>query len=1025
MKIVPTPEQRAIIEYPLLPLRVTAGAGTGKTTTMALRLEHLIRTGQVEPEQALGVTFTNKAAEELAARLRTGLPELSEEGREVEVATYHGFAHSLLREFGPIVGIERSATVITPGYTRQLLRDALGSGEFAEIDLTMPGRRVDELASLAGQLGDHLLHPETLLEARGSEVQAARAEMAAALVSYRARKQDLGAVDYADLISAGHRLVTDHPEISERVRSRYRVVLLDEYQDTNPAQREMLRAVFGGGFPVTAVGDADQTIYEWRGASLQNFADFPRHFPTADGAEADTLHLSLNRRSTKRVIDLANRIRDEIGRQGDLGDLRALDDADDGSVEVGWFRTSVDEARWLAAEVKRLHDDGVAWKDIGVLFRKHAQIGLIRDALERQGVPVEVASLGGLLQVPEVTEVHAWLRVLGRPDDSPALMRILLGAAYRLGMGDLAPLARWLRSKHHDVPDADLGGVGWTLLEAVDRFEECGELNDRATARLGAFRDTYRMLLTEAQGSSLVELCRIVLDRTGAWPEVEALDDAARLSARLNLYRFLDLAEEWSPLEGRPSLDAFLDYLDLLQEDRGADELDTAKVSGEDAVALLTVHRAKGLEWPVVFLPALCHNTFPSPGHPYADPVAHPQFLPYDLRLDAAYLPDLPDDDKERLAIIKAHHADQEWRTAYVAVTRAARTLVATGAFWYTEKTTKRPSRIYELAAATEGVHVVAGVTDPGDPPGSLRFESDPSDGPDPLFPEGWRTALRASVEDPSWPHRFAVDNDLQAGSDEAAAQLSMVLDDLPAANTGDESGGRFRTSVTGLVAFASCPQRFHWNEVDRLPRRPSPAMRHGIEVHRRIELHHRGAMPFEEVGEGFYDLEASDEGRPGAFQAFLASRFADLRPLLVEAPFELRVGDAVVAGRIDAVYQPEPGVWEVVDFKSGRRSDDPSSRVQLEAYAIALADAGFAVGTPDRVLVAFAYLGGGLEEVAEEVDEAWLGEARRHVGELVAGASAGIKEPRPSDTCRSCDFTRFCEAGKAWMADHPQPKGR
>ncbi|MCJ7727016.1 MAG: ATP-dependent helicase, partial [Acidimicrobiia bacterium] len=567
-----------------------------------------------------------------------------------------------------------------------------------------------------------------------------------------------------DLISAAHHLVTAHPEIAQRVRSRYRVVLLDEYQDTNPAQREMLRAVFGEGFPVTAVGDADQTIYEWRGASLQNFADFPRHFPSADGTEAETLHLTLNRRSTKRVIDLANRVRDEIGRQGDLGELSALDDAADGSVEVGWFRTSVDEARWLAAEVKRLHDDGVAWKDIGILFRKHAQIGLIRDALERQGVPVEVASLGGLLEVPEVAEVHAWLRVLGRPDDSPALMRILLGAGYRLGMGDLAPLAGWVRAKHDHDSDADLGGVGWALLEAVDRFEECVDLNERATTRLRAFRDTYRALLTQAQGSSLVELCRIVLDRTGAWPEVEALDDAARLSARLNLYRFLDLAEEWSPLEGRPSLDAFLDYLDLLHEDRGADELDTAKVSGEDAVAMITVHRAKGLEWPIVFLPALCHNTFPSPGHPYADPARHPQFLPYDLRLDADYLPDLPADDKERLALIKAHHADQEWRTAYVAVTRTARTLVATGAFWYTQKSTKKPSRFFELAAATEGATVVADVTDPGDPPESLRFANDPSEGPDPHFPDGWRAALRASVEDPSWPDRFAAEHDLQAG---------------------------------------------------------------------------------------------------------------------------------------------------------------------------------------------------------------------------------------------------------------------
>jgi len=1016
MSIRPTPEQQSIIEYPLRPLRVTAGAGTGKTTTMALRLQHLVLTGQVEPEEALGITFTNKAAEELADRLRSFLPDLAETGREVEVNTYHGFAHGLLHEYGPIVGVERNAKVITPGYTRQLLREALGSSDHGALDLTTPGRRVDELVVLAGDLGDHLRDPGDLAGG-DSEVWARRIEMAGVLAVYQRRKAALGAIDYADLIAATHRLVIGHPEVAARIRSRYRVVLLDEYQDTNPAQREMLRAIFRDGFPVTAVGDADQTIYEWRGASLQNFADFPVHFPDEDGQPAHTKHLTLNRRSAGRIIDVANRVRGEISDQGDLGDLQPLDDAPDGTVAVGWFRTAVDEARWIAAEVSHLHDEGTPWRDIGILFRKHRQIGLIRDALERQGVPVEVAALGGLLEVPEVADLHAWLLILGRPGDGPALMRILLGAHYRLGMGDLVPLAEWVRGRHSDAPDTDLGGINWTLLEAIDRIEECSGLSDRASQRLNAFHTVYRSLLEQAQGVSVVELCRIVLDRTGAWPEIEALDDAARLSARLNLYRFLDLAEEWSPLDGRPSLEAFIEYLDLLQEDRGADELDTSRVGGEDAVAMLTVHRAKGLEWPVVILPSLCKSTFPSPGQPYADPVTHPQFLPYDLRLDTSYLPVLPDNDKERRAVIKARHADQEWRTAYVAVTRAAHRLITTGAFWYTGKQPKSPSRILELALQTDGVEIVEQVTDPGDPPGSLRFEAGPADGPDPVFADGWREAMRAAIEDPTWPAGLAAARGSTTAYDEALGQLTMVLDDLPASTGQAPEPAPFRTSVTGLVTFATCPQRFHWSEVDRLPRRPSPAMRHGVEVHRHIELHHRGSVPFEDAHEGFYDFEPGERGRPGAFQAFLGSRFADRRPLLIEAPFELRIGEGTIAGRIDAVYQPEPGMWEVVDFKSGRRSDDPARRVQLQAYAVAVADAGFPEGTPDRTRVAFVYLGDGFEEVGEDVDDAWLAAARERLDELVTGAASGEKTPRPSGACRSCDFTRFCEPGRTWLA--------
>lgn len=1021
MTVAPTPEQQRVIDYPLLPLRVTAGAGTGKTTTMALRLAALIRREGLEPEEALGITFTNKAAEELADRLREYLGELSEGGRQVEVTTYHGFAYAVLAEFGPLVGVERGVQVITPGYTRQLLRDALGAGPRRTLDLTAPGVRVDELVVLAGQLGDHLCDPRTLAGAApGDEVQAARAEMAEVLAAYAARKARLGAIDYADLIALAHRLLSTHPAVAERLRGRYRVVLLDEYQDTNPAQRELLRLVFGGGFPVTAVGDADQTIYEWRGASLQNFEDFPAHFCRADATPADTLFLAHNRRSGRRIVDLANLVRGQIAARSGLERLEALPEAPAAEVATAWFHGALDEALWIAAEVVRLHDTGVAaWRDIGILFRRHASIALVRDALERAGVPVEVASLGGLLDVPEVADLHAWLRIVGRPDDAAALMRVLLGARYHLGLGDLAPVAPQPARRPPGDP-ADPGTPARGMLELLDRLEEASALSAEAARRLAAFRATYRRLLEAAQGLSLVDLCRRILDETGAWPEVEALGDAARLSARLNLYRFLDLAEGWSPLEGAPSLDAFLDYLDLLGEDRASEELDTARVSGEDAVALLTVHRAKGLEWPVVFLPALAKGTFPGGPHTLEDPLTQARFLPYERRLDAAYLPALPDDPDERKDLVRGRHQDQEWRTAYVAVTRAKHRLVLTGAYWYTEKRPKEPSPLLDLAARVDGVERLVVTEAPGDPPAALRF--DPGDGgdPDPLFPQGRRAALRLAVADPSYPARLAAAGGAAAFA-AAAARLAEVLAGLPQAHPLPAAVPAFRTTVTSLVTFASCPQRFHWSAADRLPRRPSAARRRGVDVHRRIELHHRGGLPPEEAAESLYDLPGG-EARRGAdpFAAFRASRFAALTPLLVEAPFELHLEGSRLAGRIDAVYGTEPGLWEVVDFKSGQSRPDPALRVQLEAYAVAVHEAGFP-GAPPRTRVTFAYLGGGaIEEVTEEVDAPWRDAARRHLVSLVAAAASGERTPSPSEACRGCDFARFCAEGVAWVAANP-----
>ncbi len=1014
--VIPTTEQHAVTAYPLRPLRISAGAGTGKTTTMAMRLAALIEREHIDPEAALGITFTNKAAEELSDRLRRHLPDLAGMGREVEVTTYHGFAHSILTEFGPIVGFERDAQLITPGYQRELLTQALAGGSYQHLDVRLHRRRVDDLVLLAGRLGDHLRKPAALIAAQPdspNEVWEQRVEMAHVLERYAEIKRRYHAVDFSDLITLAYEVVGEIG-VAQRIRERYRVVLLDEYQDTNPAQRELLLRVFGGGFPVTAVGDPDQTIYEWRGASFWNFAGFPHHFPDEDGTPSATLTLSINRRCDRAIIETANRVKKEIGSEGGVAALQAAPDAGEGHVEVSWFHSAVDEARWLAGEVRRLHDeDGVAWRDIGILFRKNRQIHLVREALQDEDVPVEVAALGGLLQVPEVVDLHAWLRLIGRPDDAPSLVRILLGARFRLGLGDLAPLADWVRSQTRDQVDGDEEAPGWAMLEAVDQLEQVEALTPEARQRLSDFRGLYRHLLAEAQAVTLVELCRRILDGTGAWAEVEALDGAARLTARLNLYRFLDLAEDWSPLEGRPSLDAFLDYLDLLDEDAGSEELDTARLSNEDAVSMLTVHRAKGLEWGTVFVPAVASGTFPSSAHGgLEDPGRYPKVLPVELRLDED-----PGSTATK-AILEARHRSQEWRTAYVAVTRAKHRLYATGAFWYSTGRPKRPSPLFEAIRAVPGTLTRHIEESEGSPPDFLRI-GDSVGAPDPHFPESWQAALRTTINDPGWPLRAAGDD--SAAFTSHHRQLELVLEGLPEPPD-PAADAPLRTSVTGLVTYATCPKRYFWTAVDPLPRRPSRAARRGVEIHRRIELHSLGVVPLEEADLETYDV-AVDEAPTARsdtdpFTTYRTSRFAESRPRFVEVPFDLEIADgARLNGRIDAIYEPEPGTWEVVDFKSGRPSRQTSARVQLEAYALAVDEVEFAPTKPDSVLVTFAYLGGELAEVSEPVDADWLVRARRHVGELIGQIRRENWEPAPSPACRSCDFIRFCPAGRDWVA--------
>jgi DNA helicase-2/ATP-dependent DNA helicase PcrA len=222
-------------------------------------------------------------------------------------------------------------------------------------------------------------------------------------------------------------------------------------------------------------------------------------------------------------------------------------------------------------------------------------------------------------------------------------------------------------------------------------------------------------------------------------------------------------------------------------------------------------------------------------------------------------------------------------------------------------------------------------------------------------------------------------------------------------------------TSVTGLVTYSSCPQRFFWTEVERLPRRPSPAARHGVEVHRRIELHHRHQVPLEDVSPDLYDLPGSESSSGGAFSHFLRSRFAQEQPLLVEMPFELYEGEMAVRGRIDAVY-PTGGGWEIVDFKSGRAAVDEHTEIQLQAYAVAAAR-GLLGTPPPELKVTFAFLGGGVEEVSYRADAEWLEKAEDRLARLTEAISFGRFDPTPGPGCGQCDFLLACPAGRAFVS--------
>ncbi|MCT9091001.1 UvrD-helicase domain-containing protein [Streptomyces sp. ASQP_92] len=754
-----TREQTACITAPPAPQVIVAGAGSGKTTVMAARVVWLVGTGQVAAEQVLGLTFTNKAAGELAERVRTALiragitdPDAPEpEQGEPGISTYHAFAGRLLTDHGLRIGLEPTSRLLADATRYQLaarvLREAPGpypalTKSFASL--------VSDLLALDAELAEHLVEPERLAaydqellrtldgvklsnaELRAvPEAAAARLELLDLTTRYRAAKKSRDLLDFGDQIALSAELALTHPEVGRILREQFKVVLLDEYQDTSVAQRRLLAALFGGGtgHAVTAVGDPCQAIYGWRGASVANLDDFPRHFPYADGTPATRYALSENRRSGGRLLDLANSLAAPLRsmHQG-VEALRPAPGAErDGGVRIALLDTHEQEIEWLADSIAHLVRTGKAPGEIAVLCRTAGDFPGIQGALVARDVPVEVVGLSGLLHLPEVADLVAVCEVLQDPGANAPLVRILTGPRWRIGPRDLALLGRRARDLVRRVPagsdDPDqrladaVEGVDpaevISLADALDTFLEGAEddgLPFSAEARIRFARLAAELRdLRRSLADPLMDVLHRVLNVTGLEVELSASPHALAARRRETLSGFLDTAAGFAALDGEASLLAFLGFLrTAAQYEKG---LDNALPGGENTVKVLTAHKSKGLEWDVVAVPGLVTGTFPSTKAREAW-TSQAKVLPHALRGDAPTLPVVPEWDAKGLKAFKEamkdHQHTEELRLGYVTFTRPRSLLLGSGHWWGpSQKKPRGPSdflhALYEHCAAGHG----------------------------------------------------------------------------------------------------------------------------------------------------------------------------------------------------------------------------------------------------------------------------------------------------------------------------------
>ncbi len=1033
-----SPQQAAVVRAPLAPAVVVAGAGSGKTATMVARVVDLVAQGAVPADRILGLTFTSKAADELAGRVRVALRSLAAVGRlpdpdvEPTVSTYHAYAGRLVRDHALRVGREPTARLITPATSWQLAAQVVGGydGPMDALDLAET-TVVRHVLSLAGELSEHLVTTDAV-RAEGDRLrqaladatsprqpsrdavrcQQAREQLLPMVEAYGRAKRARDLLDFGDVVALAAQLARDRPEVREAERSSYGLVLLDEYQDTGTAQEVLLAALFGarsGDHPtegpvthaVMAVGDPCQSIYGWRGASAGTLRRFGKRFGGTGGALR--LGLSTTYRNGGRILLLANALSEPLRREGlPVAELTAVHGRESaGEVVCALLEDVQAEADWIAlqvqAAVESLDEPEAGqprWARAAVLCRKRSMFPPLRQAFEALGVPVEVVGLGGLLDVPEVADLLATLRVLDDPDADPSLLRLLAGPRWRLGPRDLAALGSWARSlvrrgaREGDPLEAVVEGVqpdgGTSLVDALDAFEpdRVSGFSVEGARRLSRLAVELRGLRRRLD-QPLPDLVADVERTLGLDIEVVTrpgtTDPAA---ARADLDAFADAAATFSgdaAQDGSASavLTAFLAFLAAAEDEEHG--LDTGAVSGADTVKLMTVHAAKGLEWPVVAVPGLAggarSKVFPSAPRNVSW-LKTPAMLPFPLRGDADDLPRLTGLEAEDVAAfaeaLSQRHALEERRLAYVAVTRAERTLLCSGYHWGTGVQPLGPSSFLDQARAAceQGAGRVDTWSDcPLSNPLADEVRTAAWPEPEPPASSGTRSAADRVRQLLAEPSTWGPDPEL---AEEAVASVARWDEDLERLLREQQRRRQGRDtavlpgnlSVSALVDLTRDPGQLARRLRRPMPRRPSTVARRGTAFHAWLEREVFGRPQLLDAGElpGSADEQATDDGALAALQqAFRASPWWGRNPYQVEVPFEMALAGLSLRGRMDAVYRDEDegGVRdEVVDWKTGALPTGAAaeaSAVQLAAYRLAWSRLS---GTPlDRVTAAFHYV--------------------------------------------------------------------
>lgn len=988
-----TNEQRAVVEGAAIdaPTLVIAGAGNGKTELMTVRVLYLIANSLALPSEILGLTFTRKAASELSARVNQALyklresemwpKELAQDFTPPNITTYNSFGNDIFRKLSLAVGYESDATLLTEA-SSVALADELVKNLKGELHQNLEDwdRTKDYLIelvlALASEVTDNQSNSETMIvelekfiahisalpkSDKGEPgqfqyivdmVDAANLNILVAnlVAEYLALKKRRNLVDFSDQVALAL------SALPEKFDHGYRFVLLDEYQDTSSIQTQLLSTLFRGQ-AVLAVGDPNQAIYGWRGASSNNLSGFHQDFGSV---KPISYQLSKSWRSGQAVVDAANQLTKSLNAaQPDLAPvtLEPGDASKANFVTAQVFQDEISEAEavadWFA---KQLDADTSA----ALLLRTKASMQLYANAISSRGLAVEVTGLSGLLQLPEVLDLISALQVIQRPESGAHLMRLLSGPKWRIGPKDiveLSEMAKRLTRIRSEVTSA----MPVTLVEALDELAKPQALDRWNFSDVGGPRLVQAaQLLRKMRATSNIGLAQF------AWVvarelelDIELFAHSSQPNPLANLEAFIARIAEYEQSSIRPSLSGLLSWLDYAA-DRENFELPKSGAK-KGVVQIMSVHAAKGLEWDLVALSQLNKGAFPVEGKGSKGWLAAGK-LPFELRGDANVLPRFEylraGTQKEVKALYETFQEQnrnkqlsEERRLAYVAVTRARRALHITASHY--KLGNKKPRELSEFLVEL----LDSGLADLVSPIPDV-LETNPLENLkqqavwpfDPLGQKRSQLEVAAQAVSASEPATLSDFSELALLLEERERGNWLAIPQLPR-----------RLSASKLMQLISDPVSFADYLARPVPTQFSATAQRGTEFHRLLEERWLKDVELTEQdwAEEDFDLKAN----------FDSSRFAAIKPEYVEQSIEFELGGLIVVCKIDAVFN-QNGEYQVVDWKSGssptNQEDLDVRSIQLALYRIAFSK-WQRIGV-ERVRASFFFAGDGKEVTPEKL---------------------------------------------------------